>query len=142
VTKAHRWRILLAEDNAADALLIEEALRRRGLACQFDHYLTAPDAIRAIESAGRGGKPLPDLILLDYNLPGGHGLDILSAVAQNPDLKCVPKAIVSSFLLPDELDLALSMGARCVIAKPSNLNEFFSQVGSKIEELLNVGCEQ
>jgi chemotaxis family two-component system response regulator Rcp1 len=137
----HRWRILLAEDNAADAMLIEESMRRRSIQCALEHYMTAPDAIRAIEAAGHGAAPIPDLVLLDYNLPGGHGLDILSAISRNPYLKDVPKAIVSSFLLPDELDLALKMGANCVISKPTNLNEFFEQVGSKIEELLNVGCQ-
>jgi CheY-like chemotaxis protein len=139
--KDRRWRILLAEDNAADALLIQEAMRRRSLACDVDHYLTAPDAIQAIAAAGSGNRPVPDLVLLDYNLPGGHGLDILAAASHNPTLGGVPKAIISSFLLPDELDQAKRMGASCVISKPSNLNEFFSKVGSKIEELLHVGCE-
>jgi CheY-like chemotaxis protein len=136
--KSQTWRILLAEDNVADALLIEEAMRRRALPYVVDHYLSAREAIRAVETAGLDGRPTPDLMLLDYNLPGGQGPDILAAARGNPNLTSVPKAIISSFLRPDELTEVAEMGATCVILKPSGLNEFFSQVGTRIEELLNV----
>jgi two-component system, chemotaxis family, response regulator Rcp1 len=136
--KVQQWRILLAEDNVADAMLIEEAMKRRSVPYEIDHYLTATDAILAVTSAGVDGRPTPDLILLDYNLPGGQGLDILAAARGNPNLRAVPKAIISSFLRTDELHQATEMGALCVIGKPSSLNDFLSQVGTKIEELLDL----
>jgi CheY-like chemotaxis protein len=140
--KDQQWRILLAEDNVADALLIEEAMRRKSLTCVVDHYLSAREAIRAVETAGQDGSPTPDLMLLDYNLPGGQGPDILAAARGNPNLTSVPKAIISSFLRPDELTEVKEMGVTCVILKPSGLNEFFSQVGARIEELLTAGGAQ
>jgi len=129
-------RILLVEDNPADAWLIKEALRRRSLTCHLDHYLTAEDAIRAVALEGIDGTSVPDLILLDYNLPGGHGVDILAAATKNSNLHSVPKAVVSSSLMPDEVSHARSLGASCFIHKPANLNEFFEEIGSKIAELL------
>jgi two-component system, chemotaxis family, response regulator Rcp1 len=130
-------RILLAEDNKADVWLIEEALRRQSLDYQLDHHLTAPEAIDAVKQCGVGGSPVPQLLLLDYNLPGGQGLDILTAAAANPNLAGVPKAILSSFLKPDELQDAIRMGASCFIAKPTNLADFLRDVGTKVVDLLN-----
>jgi CheY-like chemotaxis protein len=136
------WRIWLAEDNDADAMLIEEALRRKSLAFEIAHYRTAHQAISEMEAACLQGTPAPDLILLDYNLPGGQGLDILAAARNNPGLSQVPKVIITSFLQPHELEQATQLGACGVIAKPSGLHEFFSQVGAKIEELLESGSIQ
>src|SRR5579863_9343213 len=114
-------RILLAEDNKADVWLIEEALRRQSLVFQLDHYVTAGEAVDAVKKCGVGDSPVPDLLLLDYNLPGGQGLEILAAAAGNPNLAGVPKAILSSFLRPNELQDAIKMGASCFIPKPANL---------------------
>ncbi len=129
-------RILLAEDNNADVWLIEEALRRQSLAYLLDHHLTAMGAIDAVKRCGTGGCPVPQLLLLDYNLPGGQGLDILAAAAANPSLARVPKAILSSFLKPNELQDAIKLGASCFIAKPTNLADFLRDVGTKVVDLL------
>jgi len=130
-------RILLAEDNSADVWLIEEALRRQSLSYRLDHHLTTAEAIGAVEKCGFGGSPIPNLILLDYNLPGGQGLEILAAAAANPNLTGVPKAILSSFLRPNELTEAIKMGASCFIPKPANLRDFLRDVGAKVVDLLN-----
>jgi chemotaxis family two-component system response regulator Rcp1 len=128
-------RILLAEDNAADVWLIQEALKRQSLDYEIENYTNAEDAIRAILGCGFGG-PVPDLILLDYNLPKGHGGEILAAAASNPHLANVPKAILSSFLQPRELELMLTLGVRCFITKPADLYEFLGVVGAKVNDLL------
>jgi chemotaxis family two-component system response regulator Rcp1 len=129
-------RILLAEDNNADVWLIEEALKRQSLAFQLDHHHTAAEAIDAVKKCGFNGSPIPQLLLLDYNLPGGQGLEILAAAAANPNLAATPKAILSSFLRPDELQDALKMGASCFIAKPANLADFLREVGTTVVDLL------
>ncbi|HLH42486.1 MAG TPA: response regulator [Bryobacteraceae bacterium] len=132
-------RIFLAEDNAADVWLIEEAIRRQNIPFKIDNYATAADAIDAVRKCGQGESPVPDLILLDYNLPAGHGAEILEAAAQNPRVACVPKAILTSFLPPGESKKALELGARRVIAKPASLDEFMSEVGGNVAELLQTG---
>ena len=132
-----RVRLFLAEDNPADVWLIEEALKRQSIEFQIDNYATAEEAIGAVERCGIGQNPIPDLILIDYNLPTGHGGSILAAAGENPNLSRVPKAIVTSFLQPRELNLALGLGARCVITKPANLEEFMNEVGGKIAELVD-----
>ena len=134
--KTECYRILLVEDNLADVLLIEETLRRRCIAYVVDHYLSASSAIHAVKTAGADGGPVPDLMLLDYNIPGGQGRDILAAARGNSHLAAVPCAIVSSCLGPQELKEVTRLGATCVILKPSSFDEFLSQVGEAIEKLL------
>ncbi len=134
--KVEPMRIFLAEDNLADVWLIEEALRRQSLAFELDHYLTAEQAIDAAQSCGSEGRPVPDLLLLDYNLPRGNGSEILAAAAKNPNLTNVPKAILSSSLQPAELAEARQLGASCFITKPANLADFFREVGTTVAELL------
>jgi chemotaxis family two-component system response regulator Rcp1 len=139
VMKASQMRIFLAEDNLGDVFLIEEALRRQSLVCEIDHYATAEDAIHAAELCGSVNAPLPDLMMLDYNLPRGNGSDILAAAARNAKLAAVPKVIVTSFLQPDELAQALQLGANCLITKPVDFEAFMRDVGAKVAELLNTG---
>ena len=134
-------RIFLAEDNLGDVFLIEEALKRQSLVCEIDHYATAEDAIRAAELCGNTGAPIPDLMMLDYNLPRGNGSDILAVAGRNPKLAAVPKVIVTSFLQADELAHALELGASCLITKPVDFDSFMRDVGTKIAELLHATGE-
>ena len=129
-------RIFLAEDNLGDVFLIEEALKRQSLVCDIDHYATAEEAIQAAELCGNTGVPIPDLMMLDYNLPRGNGSDILAVAGRNPRLTGVPKVIVTSFLQADELAQALELGANCLITKPVDFESFMRDVGAKIAELL------
>ena len=134
-------RIFLAEDNLGDVVLIEEALRRQSLVCEIDHYVNAEDAIQAVELCGTAASPVPDLMMLDYNLPRGNGSDILVAAGNNPKLANVPKVIVTSFLQADELAQALELGASCLITKPVDFESFMRDVGAKIAELLKARGE-
>ncbi len=83
---------------------------------------------------------MPDLVLLDYNLPRGHGGEILAAAAANPNLAEVPKAILSSFMQPQDVEKMLEMGAACFIMKPAGLHDFLRDVGTKVSDLLNRPC--
>ncbi len=134
-------RIFLVEDNLADVWLIEEALHRRGVDYVLEHYSNAEEAVMAVRECGSGEHPIPDLMLLDYNLPRGDGRDVLTAAAQNPKLASVPKAVLSSFLRPEELDQALQLGIRCFIPKPTGLEELLTTVGDKVTELLEPARE-
>ncbi len=131
-------RILLAEDNAADVWLIQEALRRQSLEYEIENHTTAEDAIQAIRRCGQDGRSVPDLILLDYNLPRGHGGEVLEAAVANPELAGVPKAILSSFLQPQEIERMMLLGVSCFIPKPAALHDFLRDVGVRICGLLNL----
>jgi len=135
-------RILLVEDNPGDLRLIAEALRHRGIDFALRHYEKADEAARAIESCGSDGKELPDLILIDYNLPCGDARDVLTAAARNPALANVPRAVVTSSLAPQDREHALRLGARSFIYKPATLDDFLEEVGGSIAALLDRRADQ
>jgi chemotaxis family two-component system response regulator Rcp1 len=128
--------ILLVEDNPGDVRLIEESLRMHALDYKLIHYETADAAINALARCGTNGNGLPELILLDFNVPRGDARDILAAASRNPALAETPKAIVTSYLAPGDRAQALELGATCFIDKPPTLESFLSEVGGKIAELL------
>jgi len=129
-------RILLVEDNPGDLRLITEALRRQGIQFELQHYEKADDAVRAIENCGRDGAELPDVILVDYNVPRGDARDVLIAAAENAALANVPRAVVTSSLAPEDREHAMKLGARSFIYKPGNLDDFLEHVGNSIAVLL------
>ncbi|HVZ16541.1 MAG TPA: response regulator, partial [Terriglobales bacterium] len=129
---SHAVRLLIAEDNRADVWLIEEALKRLSIDYEIQNCATAEEAIDAVARFEDADLPIPDLILVDYNLPTGHGGEILAAAAAVPRLDNVPKAVLTSFLRPREHEAALQLGAKCIITKPAGLEEFMSVVGGKI----------
>ena len=130
-------RIFLAEDNVADVVLVREALEQQSLNCELTAYPNAQAAILAAERCGTDGYPVPDLMLVDLNLPCGYGCDVLEAAARNPALNSVRKAILSSFVgSPGDVERARRLGATGFIMKPANLEEFLHDVGRQIAHLL------
>lgn len=128
--------ILLIEDNPGDVRLIQESLRVHAVEYSLTHVDKADEAIRAVLACGMEGTAVPDLILLDYNLPRGDAVDVLTAVSKNPALANTPKAVVTSSLAPKDRELALRLGADCFINKPPDLDGFLKEVGGTIAALL------
>ncbi len=128
--------ILLVEDNPGDVGLIRECLLAQGIEYQLTHCSTADDAIRIVNTYGTDCARIPDLMLLDYNIPRGDACSVLDAARGNPALACMPRAVVTSSVAPDDRREALQFGADCFIHKPADLDAFLDQVGGKISELL------
>jgi chemotaxis family two-component system response regulator Rcp1 len=134
--KPRCYRIFVVEDSPADLRLIQEALREYAIEYELSHYSAADAAISAIANCGVDGKAIPDLILLDFNVPRGEGRDVLAAASNNPALAATPKAVLSSSMSIKDRDQAMKLGARCFVVKPSELDPFLTQVGSMIAGLL------
>lgn len=133
-----RWHILLIEDNRGDVWLIEECLRLRGIRYRLTHCEAVDCAVSTIDSYRASGADVPDLILLDYNLPRGDALSVLEAAIRNPALAGTPKAVITSSVAPKDQQDSLAAGANAFIYKPGDLDGFLTQVGDRIEELLRV----
>jgi CheY-like chemotaxis protein len=127
-------RIVLVEDNPGDVFLIREALRVQGLTFELICYGDVPEAIDGLcdEQA-----PVPDIILLDWNLPKGEGIDVLRAIRSVPRLAAAPVAIVTSSNSPLDEERALRHRVNGYIHKAPNLADFLRQVGDAVLGLLN-----
>ena len=131
--------ILLAEDNAADAYLIKEALRRAGLEYVLDVFAHGDDAMRHIESIGKPGSGLlcPDVFIVDLNLPGVGGQEILQGIRLR--YRDVPVIIFTSSEVPADVQRVLAAGATRYFRKPSDLSQFL-EIGSIVKELTSKGA--
>jgi len=125
-------RIIIVEDNAGDVLFVREALKYQGITFSLQHYVNGNDAVQGLD----GMREPPDLILLDINLPRVNGFEILKMVRNHSILAKVPVAIVTSSVAAVDKTTAKQLGADSYIVKPSDYEEFVSQVGGEFARLL------
>jgi two-component system, chemotaxis family, response regulator Rcp1 len=123
--------ILLVEDNPADVRLTMEALKE----CKMLNKLSVvTDGVEAMEFMRKKGKyadePLPDLILLDLNLPKKDGREVLAEIKQDPDLKKIPVVILTTSKAERDILMSYNNHANCYISKPVDLDQFVTVVKS------------
>ena len=111
-------RILLVEDNSADALLLQEALRVADVAHPVDVVTDGEQAMAHLRSAERP----PGLVLLDLNLPRMDGREVLAQVKSDPDLRDIPVIILTTSSAPKDVELAYDRGANAFMRKPLGLD--------------------
>lgn len=127
-------KILLVEDNPGDILLTEEALRE----CKAPTELTIKkDGNEALLYLMRMQKTdpgeLPDLILLDINLPKKNGHEVLESVKNHPDLKHIPIIILTTSTAEWDILQAYREHCNSYLVKPVDASEFF-KITSILEE--------
>jgi len=91
------FEILLVEDNPADVLMVEEAFENNPLVKALHVATDGDDAIAFLRRQGKHAKASrPDLVLLDLNLPGTSGLEVLEAVKSDDSLMRIPVVVLTS----------------------------------------------
>jgi CheY-like chemotaxis protein len=132
-------QIVLIEDNSADVLLVEMALKENGIPYELTRFKNGEDALRSLCSPeGRAPHAFrPDAVLLDLNTPKSDGFEVLGKLRQNPYLADVPIAIITSSQATSDKHRASIMGAVRYIEKPSQLEEFLSTVGIAVRDMLH-----
>jgi CheY-like chemotaxis protein len=121
--------ILLVEDNEGDILLTVEALEEGRIANVISVARDGQEAIDKLEESFQNGQ-LPDLVLLDINLPKLIGHEVLEQLKQNEHFKHVPVIILSTS--SSEMDILKSYKnhANCFITKPVEIDEFVKAIES------------
>lgn len=126
--KARPLLLLLVEDSEADVVLTTEAFEDAQILVDI---MVATDGARALEllqEAARTTVRLPELILLDLNLPKVDGLTVLETIKADPVLKVIPVIVMTSSRSPQDLRNAYERHANSLIAKPVTPTDFVSTV--------------
>ena len=120
--------ILLVEDNEGDVVLTKEALSDAKIKNKVSVAKDGEEAIRFVNAGLEEVENLPDLILLDINLPKVDGKEVLHYLKNNPALKKIPVVMLTTS--SSELDVIDSYNnyANCFITKPVDFNKFFEVV--------------
>ncbi|PYP82523.1 MAG: response regulator [Blastocatellia bacterium AA13] len=122
-------RILLVEDNQADADLTMETLEAGKLRLQIKLAIDGAEAIDYLRGAARDSKTeLPDLILLDLNLPKKDGRQVLREIKAEELLRRIPVVILTSSDAEQDILKSYDLGANCYVTKPVGLSAFQSIV--------------
>jgi CheY-like chemotaxis protein len=132
-------RILLVEDNPADVGLIQLALKDANLECDLTVLEDGAEALALFRRRDSSETaPVPDLAILDLNLPKIGGLEVLEAIRGNPVLDGMPVAILSSSSSPRERLRVEECGVDRFLTKPLDLDGFL-RLGSVLKALIETG---
>ncbi len=123
--------ILLVEDNPGDVRLTTEMLKQAKL---LNRLTVATDGEQALAMLQRVGayehQPLPDLILLDLNLPGIDGRELLERIRDDPDLSRIPVVVLTQSGADADVRRAYDAFASCYVRKPLDLDQFLGVMQS------------
>lgn len=123
--------ILLIEDNPGDVLLVREALRDHKIANAMRDISDGETALAYLRGEGEHvGRPLPDLVLLDLNLPRMDGREVLAAIKADARIQHIPVVIMTSSSAEADIVRSYRLQASCYITKPLDLDQFLEVVRS------------
>lgn len=117
-------QILLIEDNEGDVILTMEALKEGRIKNKIDVANDGQEALDYLSSS----VSLPDLILLDINLPKLNGLEVLSAIKTDERLRTIPVIMLSTSGAETDILTSYNNHANCFITKPVDFNRFMDVV--------------
>ncbi|MGQ0601684.1 MAG: response regulator [Anaerolineales bacterium] len=115
-------RILYIEDNPDNMLLVQRALEARGYI-----FVWAGDGLSGLAEAE---NKLPDLILLDINLPDIDGYEVARRIRANERLRTLPVIAITANALRGDAEKALNAGCDVYMSKPINIRELWAKVNS------------
>jgi CheY-like chemotaxis protein len=118
--------VLYVEDNPANLMLVEQIIENH----PDISMLTAGDGNMGIALAR---THLPDVILLDINLPGISGFETLKILQEDPSTAHIPVLAISANAMPHDSDKALKAGFFSYLTKPIKINEFMNKLNMALE---------
>ncbi len=126
--------ILVVQDNPEHTRLIKDALNERGGRHQV---MALTDGVQAMDFLYRrgnyGGATRPDLILLDLNLPGKDGKEILAEIKADPQFRRIPIVVLTISANEEDIFRSYALQGNCYVIKSSDLDQLF-QIVKRIEE--------
>ncbi len=121
--------ILLVEDNVRDARLAYETLKDSKIHNNLYHVEDGVEAMRFLRrQGGYVGAPVPDLILLDLNLPRKDGREVLAEVKEDPKLRIIPVVVMTSSEAERDLVRTYGLHANAYVVKPIDMDDFVEVV--------------
>lgn len=122
-------RILLIEDNYGDVLLTKHAFAKAKMANEITVARDGEEAMAMLRHEGaHATMPLPDLVLLDLNLPKMDGKEVLAAIKGDSALRALPVIILSSSRAEQDVAKSYDLNANSYLIKPIDLDSFYTVV--------------
>jgi CheY-like chemotaxis protein len=124
-------QILLVEDSPSDVLLTQEALAEAKIANELHVVSDGEAAMSFLRRQGEyAGRPRPDLVVLDLNLPRKDGREVLSEMKADDDLKQIPVIVLSTSGTDEDVTAAYRDHVNAYVQKPIDFDQFTKTVRS------------
>lgn len=115
--------VMIVEDNKADARLVQALLEETGMPTVITFVGDGEKAIEMMESAAKGEGPVPDLVLLDINLPKKNGHEVLSSIREKAHNAHTFIAMCSGSSSCEDIRRSRNNGADAYLLKPMGMEE-------------------
>ncbi len=125
--------VLLVEDDPGDAELTREFLEEGKIMVNINVVEDGVEAMAYLRQEGAyAGAMLPDLILLDLNMPRKDGREVLSEIKSDNILRHIPVVVLTTSDTDEDILKSYNLGANCYVTKPVGLDQF-SHIVQSIE---------
>ncbi len=132
--KSRHVNILLIEDNIGDVRLTQEAFKEGNIAINLEVTMDGVEAIKFLKKeAPYESVFIPDLILLDLNLPKRDGREVLEEIKTDEKLKRIPVVVLTTSNAKQDILKTYNLHVNCYINKPVDFDKF-SEIIQKIED--------
>lgn len=123
--QTHPFTILIADDQPDNLMLLSRYLEKEGYS-----YIKAKDGLETLEKTR---NYMPDLILLDVNMPHKDGFAVLSEIRGDPATEHIPVIILTAAKVdPTQIQSGLNMGADDYVLKPFDRRELLARIRTKL----------
>lgn len=123
-----RRKILLVEDNEGDVLLTREAFEEINPNAEINVVYDGRSAVDYLENCIQQQSELPELVLLDINLPKMDGHEVLCVIKNSKLMRNIPVIMLTTSSSKNDVSKAYANFANCYITKPHDINDFFEVI--------------
>lgn len=112
-----QFEVFLVEDNVDHALLASDCLVTGRTNIEIQHFLDGPSLLATLRNRADTNGLMPNLLLLDLNMPGMDGFQILTTIKENEALRVIPVVVISTSKMVEDIRRALCLNANSYSVK-------------------------
>lgn len=125
--KSAKMTILIADDDPDDRMFLEEALQKNG----YEHIIEfVEDGEELMTRLRQTSQPMPNLLMLDLNMPRKNGFQALQEIKADPRLRRLPVVVMTTSSADEDVARSYDLGVNSFITKPFNFNRLIEMIGA------------
>ena len=122
--------ILMLEDDSEDRYLTESTFKEIGYNVRLEFLTHGAEVMKHLNQCENDRGAVPDIILLDKNVPTGSGIEVLKELKSHPRYKTIPVVMISGSAFPNEVAESYRLGVNSYILKPSTYQQTIKKIGT------------